>query len=118
MRRPPVVVRLAILGGLAALAWVPRNPIVRLEAWLGLSPSKIETIFHVRSLFSGMTSAANQYAHGHIAGGFRANPVSPIILGAIIAAVLLWRIPPLRTRTHEALWFAAFILLSVANNFG
>ena len=118
MRRPPVVVRLAILTGLAALAWVPRNPIVRLEAWLGLSPSKIETIFHVRSLFSGMTTAANRYAHGDIFGALRANPVSPIILGAIVAAVMLWRIPPMRTRMHEAMWFAAFILLSVANNLG
>jgi Protein of unknown function (DUF2752) len=115
---PPVAVRLAILGGLAALAWVPRNPLVRLEAALGLSPSRLETIFHVRSLFSGMTEAAHRAAHFDLWGALRANPVSPIILGAIAAAVLLWRVPPMRTKRHEALWLGSFVLLSVANNLG
>jgi Protein of unknown function (DUF2752) len=116
--RPPVALRLAILGGLAALARVPRNPLVRLEAVLGLSPSRLETIFHVRSLFSGMTEAAHRVAHLDIGGALRANPVSPVILGAIALAILLWRVPPMRTKRHEAMWLGSFVLLSVANNLG
>jgi hypothetical protein len=116
VKRPPVAVRLAILAGLAVLARVPHNPLVRLQAELGLSPSHIETIFGVRSLFSGMTEAAHRTAHLDLAAALRANPVSPIILGAIVAAVLLWRVPPMQTKRDEAMWLGSFVLLSVANN--
>ena len=38
------------------------NPLVRLEAIIGLSPSPIEKIFGVKSFFSGMTEGVHQMA--------------------------------------------------------
>ncbi len=67
-------VPLAVLIGV--FASLQRNPLVRFEAILGLSPSPLERIFGIKGAFSGMTEGVFQLSRGHVVQAFQANVFS------------------------------------------
>ena len=56
------------------------NPIVRLQATIGLSPSPIEKLFGLKSLFSGMTEGVYQLLNLNFRESVKANIFSPVIV--------------------------------------
>ena len=113
---PPIGARLLLLGALAAFAAVDHNPLVRLEARLGLSPSPLERLFGLRGFFSGMTEATHRLTRFDLVGAGQANILVFPFLGAVVAAILLWRWPKLRTRKQEFAVFAIAIAGTAINN--
>ena len=113
---PPVGARLLLLGALAAVAALDNNPLVRLEAQLGLSPSPLERIFGIRGFFSGMTEATHRLTEFDLVGAAQANILVFPFLGACAAAILLWRRPRIRTRGQELAFLAAAVGGTVINN--
>jgi hypothetical protein len=92
------------------------NPVVKLEAVLGLSPSPIERLFGIKSLFSGMTEGVHQFMRMDIKSSIRANIFAPFVMPIVIYGVLTWKIPKIDTRNKEYIFFAIFIGLSVVIN--
>ncbi|HEX6740681.1 MAG TPA: hypothetical protein VF079_02650, partial [Sphingomicrobium sp.] len=113
---PPVGVRLLLLGALAAFAALDHNPVVRLEARLGLSPSPLERLFGIRGFFSGMTEATFRLTRLDLAGASQANILVFPVLAAATAAILLWRWPTLRTPRQELAFFAVAVVGTAVNN--
>ncbi|MCK5717750.1 MAG: DUF2752 domain-containing protein [Thiomargarita sp.] len=89
---------LIILIGFASIR---NNPLVRLEALLGLSPSPIERFFGVKSLFSGMTEGIHQFVHLNIVSSIKANIFAPLFIIIIVYSILSWNIPKMDTRKKE-----------------
>jgi len=92
------------------------NPLVKLEAKLGLSPSPIERIFGIKSFFSGMTEGVHQIANLNFYNAIQANIFSPIIVLLFIYFWITWDIPKIDTRKKEVTFFSVFILCSVVVN--
>jgi hypothetical protein len=105
-----------LLAGLAGLAALDHNPLVRLEAVLGLSPSPLERWFGIRGFFSGMTEAAFRLTRLDIAGAAQANLLIFPVLAAFAAAILLWHWPKLRTRRQEYGFLALIAAGTAINN--
>lgn len=101
---------------LASFASMENNPIVKLEAILGLSPSPIERLFGIKSFFSGMTEGVHQFVHMDIESSIRANVFAPFVMPALIYGVLTWKIPKIDTRKKEYIFFAVFIGFSIVVN--
>ena len=114
--RPAIIYRVFLLFAIAVFAHIDNNPIVRLEAWLGLSPSPIERLFGVKSLFSGMTEGVNQFAKLNLAASFNANPFAPLVLPFVAFCCLSWWFPVIDSRKKEVTFFTLFILLSLIVN--
>ncbi|MEA3013955.1 MAG: hypothetical protein QOD42_2500 [Sphingomonadales bacterium] len=114
--RPSIAVRLLLLGALAAFGRLDENPLVRLEALLGLSPSPLERFVGIRGPFSGMTEASFQLLHLQIAAALRANVLVIPILGMIGAAILCWRAPRMSSAGREIWFFAAVVAGTAINN--
>lgn len=113
---PPIGARLLLLGALAAFAALDHNPIVRLEARLGLSPSPLERLFGIRGFFSGMTEATHRLTQLDLIGAGQANILVFPVLAVAVAAILLWRWPRLRTRNQELAFFAIAVVGTAINN--
>lgn len=113
--KPPLALRLCLLALLAAFASLDRNPVVRLEAQLGLSPSPLERWFGIRGLFSGMTEATYQLVRLDLGRALAANVLVVPVLGAIALCILLWSRPKLDTRRRE-IGFFALVLAGIAIN--
>ena len=92
------------------------NPLVRLEAIIGLSPSPIEKIFGVKSLLSGMTEGVHQMAFLNVQDALNANIFSPIVIPLLLLLFIRGKIPKIKTRKHELVFFSSFIFLSVLVN--
>ena len=114
--KPPFAWRLAFIIILAVFAAIDNNPVVKLEAVLGLSPSPIERLFGVKSLFSGMTEGVHQFVRMDFESSIKANIFSPLVIPLISYAILAWRFPKLKTRGQEYMFFGAFIMLSFVVN--
>lgn len=115
-RKPPVLVRLAIVAALAAFASLDSNPLVRLQAEIGLSPSPLERFFGVRGPFSGMTEATWRLTELDLGGSLRANLLAIPLLGAVTLAILLWKRPRMRTRRHEVAAIGLALAAAAINN--
>ena len=113
---PSVGVRLLLLGALAAFAALDRNPLVWLEARLGLSPSPLERLFGIRGFFSGMTEATHRLTKLDLVGAGEANILVFPVIAATAAAILLWRRPRLSTRRQELAFFAVAVGGTAINN--
>jgi hypothetical protein len=113
--KPPLALRLCLLALLAAFASLDRNPVVRLEAQLGLSPSPLERWVGIRGLFSGMTEATYQLVRLDLGRALAANVLVVPVLGAIALCILLWRRPKLDTRRREIAFFG-LVLAGIAIN--
>lgn len=117
MEKPPFIWRLFLIVAVAGFASIDNNPLVKLEAELGLSPSPIEKIFGVKSLFSGMTEGVFQFIHMNIEGSIQANIFAPLVIPFVTYGILAWKIPKVDTRKKEYAFFSIFILLSIIVNF-
>lgn len=115
--KPGLGARLLLLGGLTAFAALDHNPVVRLQALLGLSPSPLERLFGIRGFFSGMTEATHRLTTLDLAGAAVANVLVFPFLVAVVAAILLWRWPKLRTRGQEFAFFGIAVAGTAINNF-
>jgi hypothetical protein len=93
---------------------LPANPLVRLEAVLGLSPAPLERYLGVKNVFSGMTEGMHQLVHGDLAKALQANILTPLIACAFLTwAATGWRIT---TRRHELWAGLLFVVLSALVN--
>lgn len=115
-KKPRLWVRVFIIVLLFAFAFIENNPIVRLEALLGLSPSPVERLFGVKSLFSGMTEGVHRLARWELILAFRANPFAILVPPIIVYCCLLWRFPVIDTKKKEKIFFSVFIFLSLLVN--
>lgn len=98
--------RVGIFLATATLAYIPTNPLVRLEARLGLSPGPLERYLGVKNLFSGMTEGMHQLANGELVRALDANILTPLVACAFVAWVVTGA--RVRTRCHE---YAAAVLI-------
>ena len=115
-QKPHLLLRLLIVLLLVGFASIDNNPIVRLEAIIGLSPSPIERLFGVKSLFSGMTEGVYQFVHLNIKSSVKANVFSPFVIPIVTYGVLTWYVPKIDTRKKEYIFFSVFIGLSIIVN--
>lgn len=106
--------RFAILGGLVWLARLAENPLVRLEATLGLSPGPLERLTGLPTLFSGMTAGVHRLAHGEVAAATAANFLTVPLALAVTGCILAGYRPRVRTRRQEAFALAGVVVLSLA----
>ena len=114
--RPSLPLRLLLLASLIAFAGLERNPLVRLEAWAGLSPSPLERYLGLKGPFSGMTEATYRLVHLDLSGSLRANVLTMPLLAAAAWCLMWWTAPRLRTRGQEYLFFAGALLAAAINN--
>jgi len=77
--KPNKILRLLLLLFIVGLASIDKNPIIRLEAVIGLSPSPIERIFGLKSLFSGMSEGLYQLVNLNFSHAIKANILTPIV---------------------------------------
>ncbi|WP_162888194.1 DUF2752 domain-containing protein [Sphingomonas mesophila] len=98
------------------LAHAEHNPIVQMEARLGLSPAPLERFFGIRGPFSGMTEAAYQLAHFNVGASLVANVLTIPFLLVIAIAVWRWERPVLRSKGDELLFLGGTIAATVLNN--
>lgn len=99
-----------------AFAYIENNPIVRLEAVLGLSPAPLERFFGIKSLFSGMTESVHQFVRLNFVSSFRSNPFGPLVIPVFVVCCLFWWVPTLDTKKKEIIFFLLFITASAVVN--
>ncbi|WP_439526072.1 DUF2752 domain-containing protein [Roseovarius mucosus] len=116
MYRPSLVERGLILVAAISFCSLARNPIVYLQASLGLSPAPLERLTGFKTVFSGMSEAFHRMATGDFWGAFSANFLAPPFAMSLIIATLLWRWPRLNGRLSEAFFFSAVAVASFAIN--
>ena len=97
-------------------ASIDNNPLVKFLAITGLSPSPLETILGIKSLFSGMTEGLYQILHLNFNQAMKANIFSPIIIPFLLYFVIKSEVPKMNNRSTEALFFCGFIILSIFVN--
>lgn len=115
-RRPPFALRLLLLAALIGFARLDHNPLVRLEARLGLSPSPLERFFGLRGPFSGMTEATYRLVHLDLAGSLRANILTVPLLAFVVWCLLRWTAPRLRMHRQELACLAIILAGTLINN--
>jgi hypothetical protein len=115
-RKPGLILRISILLAGWAYAWIEHNPLVRLIADLGLSPSPLERLFGIRGLFSGMTEASHQLARFDVPASLRANVLTIPLLVLAAIVILRWQAPTLATRRREMSFFAIAVVGTLINN--
>ncbi|MEK8019834.1 MAG: hypothetical protein VSS75_023415 [Candidatus Parabeggiatoa sp.] len=101
---------------LCGLAYIEHNPLVRLEAILGLSPSPIERFFGLKSVLSGMTEGVHQFVKFDIMASIKANVFAPLVMPIVTYYCLTWEVPKIDTKQKERLFFLGFIIFSVIVN--
>ena len=92
------------------------NPVVRFLAVFGLSPSPLETIFGIKSLFSGMTEGLYQILNLSFEKAIKANIFSPLIIPLLLYLLFMEGSLRLDTRYKENIFFAGFVFLSFLVN--
>jgi hypothetical protein len=107
------VVALCAAWWFAALS---HNPVVRLEAILGLSPSPLEKLAGIRGPFSGMTEGMYQLAHGELSSALKANVLTPFAAALFVACVVLGIRPRVTTRASEVAFFSVFVVATAIVN--
>jgi hypothetical protein len=110
------LVRVCVLGAISWFVSLERNPIVRLEAKLGLSPSPLERLFGVKGLFSGMTEGMYRLIHGDILGAMSANILTPFFAVVVSSCFIAGYRPRIETRGDEIVLFVSVVVLSVLVN--
>ncbi len=115
-RLSALALRLSGLLLLAGFAAWSRNPLVRLEALCGLSPSASEKILGLKGPFSGMTEGMHRLVLGDLRGAIASNVFTPVFGGLIAALVLSGRRPRVRSRADEVAFFACVLLATVVVN--
>jgi len=101
---------------LCGFAYIEHNPLVRLEAILGLSPSPIERFFGLKSVFSGMTEGVHQFVKLDMMASMKANVFAPLVISIVTYYCLTWKAPKIDTKQKERLFFLGFIIFSVVVN--
>ena len=101
---------------LALFFSLDKNPVVRLEAVLGLSPSPLERFFGVKSVFSGMTEGIVRFMNLEIRSAFEANIFSPLVVPLICLLLVIGRVPQINSKRRECSFFASIIIMSVMVN--
>jgi hypothetical protein len=95
------------------------NPLVRLEAKLGLSPAPFERFTSLQGPFSGMTEGMYQLTKGNLRAAVRSNVLTPAAATIVLLCLVFGRVPHIRTRKDEQLFFAgvlcATIMVNLAN---
>jgi hypothetical protein len=109
-----VVQRTGVLLAIAGLAYLPANPLVRLEARLGLSPAPLERYLGIKNLFSGMTEGMHQLVHGELGKALAVNCLTPLVACVLLAWVI--RGYRIRTRRHELWAGSVFVVFSALVN--
>jgi hypothetical protein len=110
-----------LLRSLALVAawWIastPNNPVVRLEAVVGLSPSPLEKLVGIKGPFSGMTEGMHQLARGRLVAAVEANVMTPFVAAAFVGCVLLGVRPRVTTRRSELGFFATVVMATILVN--
>jgi hypothetical protein len=112
--------RLVLRGLILLAAWwiasIPYNPALRIEALVGLSPSPLEKLFHVKGPFSGMTEGMHQLARGRLRPALEANVLTPFVALGFTACVLLGIRPRITTRRQELAFFASLVTAAILVN--
>ncbi len=111
-----LVARAAVAFAILCFISLDRNPVVWLEARLGLSPCPLERYFHAKSAFSGMTEGLYQLARMDFGASLRSNCLSPLALLGCLALVVTGHRPRICSRHQELLFFGIFLALSVLVN--
>lgn len=114
--RPHIILRFMLLALLCIFLTLENNPLVRLEAIIGLSPSPIERFFGIKSLFSGMTESINQVANLNLRQSIEANIFGLPFLIISVFFITTWKFPKLDTRVKEAMFFLLFLTMSAIVN--
>ncbi len=115
-QKPHLMWRLILIFGLVAFALIENNPIVKLEALIGLSPSLTERIFGVKSLFSGMTAGVHYFVNLDLISSVKANVFAPLIIPILSYYLASWSVPKIDSREKEFMFFSIFVGLSVIVN--
>lgn len=115
-RKPALGARLLLVASLFGFLRIARNPIVIVEAQLGLSPSPLEHLFGIEGPFSGMTQASHRLAHFDLAGAIAAHPLVPLLWASVLVMILSWRFPKVKRRSDEVALFGATVAATVINN--
>jgi drug/metabolite transporter (DMT)-like permease len=108
--------RVVLFGTAIWFVSLDRNPLVVFQAKIGLSPSPLERIFHVKGMFSGMTEGMYRLAHGDIIGAISANFLTPIFAIVFAVCVLGGYRPRVKTKNQEFVFLLSVVLLSAAVN--
>lgn len=104
--------RLCLLGALVAAASCERNPLVRMEALVGLSPAPLERFTGIRTVFSGMTAAAYDMTRLDFLAAVRSNVLSPVIAVICVVCIVSWKFPK-ATPEREPLFLGAAVVGSI-----
>ncbi len=115
-QKPHLMWRLLLVFGLVGFALIENNPIVKIEAFIGLSPSPIERILGVKSLFSGMTAGVHHFVKLNLISSVKANVFAPLVIPIVIYYLLSWNVPKIDSREKEIIFFSVFVGLSVIVN--
>ncbi len=108
--------RVFILGIILLFASIDNNPLVKLQAILGLSPSPIEKLFEIKSLFSGMTEGVHQLLNFDISKAINANIFSPFVVPIMFFFTIRGKVPKIDSKAKELIFFSCFIFLSLLVN--
>lgn len=114
--RPPLHLRFGIIAAAVIFCSIARNPLVRLEAMLGLSPAPWERFTGMKTIFSGMTEGFYRLAQGDLRGASSANILSAPFAIFLVWAVLSWRWPRMTSRFREGLFLLGVVLGSLLIN--
>lgn len=99
-----------------ALCSLNENPLVRLEAKLGLSPSPIERLLGMKSLFSGMTEGVVQFMNLDLKASVQANIFAPLVVPVFLTILVVGKVPRIHSRTNEIAFLVLFALMSTVVN--
>lgn len=114
--KPNKILRLLLLLFIVGFASIDKNPIIRLESIIGLSPSPIERMFGVKSLFSGMSEGVFQLLNFNLIAAINANILSPFVFFLFGYIVLTWNFPKVDTQKKEITFFCVVVGLSLLVN--
>ncbi len=111
-----LMLRTALFLSVVLFVSLDNNPIVKLQAKLGLSPSPIEKIFHVKGMFSGMTEGMHRLTHGDLIGAMSVNVLTPVFAIVFSLCFLGGYRPRINTKKQEYLFLFSVIFFSVVVN--
>ena len=111
-----LILRTTAFLAVVYFASLDNNPLVKFQARLGLSPSPLEKLFHLKGMFSGMTEGMHRLALGDIIGAMSANVLTPLFAIVFSLCFLGGYRPRIKTKRQENLFFFLVIVLSVVVN--
>jgi len=105
-----VAQRTSALLVVAAVVYIPANPLVRLEAVLGLSPAPLERYLGIKNVFSGMTEGMHQLIHGELGKALNANILTPFV----VCALLVWAVTGIHVTTRQQEVWAGLLFIGLS----